>query len=445
MNADLAAGFVADTGYDRLPDEVAAKAKRCLLDFLGVALSSSGLPAYQAGRELLEGFGDGGAATVIGSGERLPLLAAVWANTLLGSVMDLEDGYYPSVGHPGSVVFPVTLAFAEHGRASGREFLAASVIGYEICARAGQAMTRFYRKRALGSGGSSVYGAAAAASRLLGLDKRGVGLALGAAGVYMPSTPVHYSIDHQSMVKGGIPWGTFVGASSALLARGGFAAPPATMQDPFADPEDPTARPIFQTLGSEWEIRKVYFKRYPSCRWTHAPLDAVLEIVAEHKLAAGEIDSVRIETFEEAARLDHGGPVTLEGFQFDIPYTVAAALVYGDFTVEQMTAETLQDPRVSQLARKVSLVADPELSAMFPVRRPARVTISLADGGELSREVLNLHGEAGGDFETQGYLDKFIALASPRIGPEKCGQLIRTVEKLDRQESLDGLVSLLHE
>ena len=445
MNADLVTEFITSAKFDKLPDEVVAKARRCLLDFLGVTISSSGLPAYMAGRELLSGLGAGSEATVIGSGEKVPLLAAVWSNTLLGSVMDLEDGYYPSVGHPGSVVFPVALAFAEYGRRPGGEFLTAVVVGYEVCARAGQAMTRFYRKRALGSGGSSVYGAAAAGAYLLGLDKRGIGLALGAAGVYMPSTPVHYSIDHQSMVKGGIPWGTFVGASAALMARGGFAAPPATMQDPFADPDDQSARPIYETLGHEWEILKVYFKRYPSCRWTHASLDAVMEIISERALAPDEIESVLVETFEEATRLDHHGPVTLEGFQFDIPWTVATAIVHGGLSVGQMTPETLHDVRIKQVAEKISLVAAPELSAMFPVRRPARVTITLASGESISREILDLHGEAGSDFEKNGYLDKFRMLASPRIGPEKCETVIRVVGNLDDHGSLDKLLSLLRE
>ncbi len=444
MNADQVTAFVSNAEFDKLPTPVVKKVKRCLVDFLGVALSSSQLPAYRAGRELLSGFGAGNEATVIGSGERLPLLSAVWANTLLGSVMDLEDGYYPSVGHPGSVVFPVTLPFAEYGKKSGREFLLASVIGYEVCARAGQAMTRFYRQRPLGSGGSSVYGAAAAASRLLCLDQRGIALALGGAGVYMPSTPVHYSIDHQSMVKGGIPWGTFVGASSALLARGGFATPPATMQDPFASPDDQSARPFFDSLGSEWEILKVYFKQYPSCRWTHAPLDAITGIMAERKLSPEGIERVMIETFEEATRLDHNGPDTLEGLQFDIPFTVAAALVYGCFTVDQMNTETLNDPGVKRMAAKIKLTADPELSAMFPLRRPARVTVTLTDGETISRQVLDIHGEAGSDFELRGYLSKFTALAASGIGGEKASRVLEVIENLENYDSVDELVSLLH-
>ncbi|MFC2075553.1 MmgE/PrpD family protein [candidate division KSB1 bacterium] len=442
-NVSIVSEFIDNASFDRLPGEVVVKAKRCLLDFLGVALASKDLSAFTAGAGLLDAFGNSEDATVVGMSQQVPLLSAVWANSLLGSVMDLEDGYYPSIGHPASVVFPVVLPFAEKEGASPTELLTATVIGYEICARAGALMTRFYKERSLGSGGSSVYGAAAAGGCLLKLDRAITETALGIAGCYMPSIPVNKSIQYQTTLKGGIPWGAFVGASAALLARGGFSSPPATIQDPFRSEFDDSARPILATLGRSYEILNVYFKRYPSCRWTHAALDAVITILEEGLIQPGEVETVEVETFAEAARLANYRPATLEGFQFSIPYTVAVALVVGKFTVQQMSEKYLDDSDVQQMADKVRITVDPRLDSMFPKKRPARVTVKTVDGKSITREVVNVHGEPGSDFAEAGVEEKFLSLAGERVGEERAGQILHLVRDLDTVSSLEPLFELL--
>jgi 2-methylcitrate dehydratase PrpD len=218
-NAAIVAEFVANTRFHNLPGKVVQMAKRCLLDFLAVALVSRNIPAVESGFGLLQAMGESADSTIIGCNSSAPVLGAVWANSMLGSALDLEDGYYPSVGHPASVVFPVTLAIAEREDRTAEEFLTASIIGYEVCARAGMLMTRTYREKPRGSGGSSVYGAAAAAARLLGLPRNEIMGALGIAGAYMTAVPVLKSHAHEAMVKGGIPWGAFTGTASAFLAR----------------------------------------------------------------------------------------------------------------------------------------------------------------------------------------------------------------------------------
>jgi 2-methylcitrate dehydratase PrpD len=304
-------------------------------------------------------------------------------------------------------------------------------------------MTKTYREKPRGSGGSSVYGAAAAAARLLGLDCRQTQMALGIAGAYMTAVPVLKSHAHEAMLKGGIPWGAVVGTVAAFLASQGFTGPPATLQDPYDSEYDENSRQVLTSLGQEYEILNVYFKRYPSCRWTHAALDAAANIMREHALDASRISSIRVETFKVATALDMRRPASLEGVQFSIPYTVALLLAEGEFGVEQMSLECLKNPTVQALADKVQLQVDPGLDKLFPARRPARVTITDDRGAALTSEVIEVHGEPGSDFATRGVEDKFRRLAADRLGAEPADEIYQKILTLENLSSLRPLMSLL--
>ncbi len=442
-NASIVARFVCDLQYHRLPDSAVRMAKRCFMDFLGVALGSGQMPSVASGFGLLQALGTSQDAVIIGCNRKAPVLGAVWANSMLGSAMDFEDGYYPSVGHPASVVFPVTLAIAECEAKTPQEFLTASIIGYEVCARSGMLMTRTYREKPRGSGGSSVYGAAAAAARLLGLDQKEIQMALGIAGAYMTAVPVLKSHAAEAMVKGGIPWGAVVGTAAAYLAKKGFTGPPATMQDPFGSEYEQEARTVLETLGREYEILKVYFKCYPSCRWTHAALDATADILRQHDVDATQIASIEVETFKEATALDTRRPFSPEGVQFSIPFTIALLLSEGEFGVRQMSPQYLQKSTVQALADRVQLSVDPVLDGLFPKHRPARVTITTDQGRCLTSEIIEVHGEPGSDFALQGVKDKFLQLAADRLGNATAKTIYQSVYTLDSFSNLEPLIAQL--
>jgi 2-methylcitrate dehydratase PrpD len=443
LNASIVSEFVVNLKYDELPKEVVQMAKRCFLDFLGVALGSDGLPAVNSGMGLLDALGRSEDTTIIGQKTKASLIGTIWVNSLLGSALDLEDGYYPSVGHPASVVFPVTLGLAEREHASPEEFISASVVGYEVCARSGALMTRTYRDKPRGSGGSSVYGASAAAARLLRLDQKHVEIALGIAGSYMSSVPVLRSHRHEAMIKGGIPWGTVVGVVSAFLGQQGFTSPPATLQDPFCTLDDESARVVLQTLGRNYEMLNVYFKRYPSCRWTHAALDATLAILQKHSIQQSSIRSILVETFQEALALNNYRPKSLEGLQFSLPYTIALSIVEGEFGVQQMSLQLLNNRSIQEMADRVKVIVDPTLNQMFPKRRPARVTITTVDGHSFTKEILEIHGEPGSNFAVEGVQDKFFQLVSGRFDKQRADKIYEIVDHLETLPSLQPLIEFL--
>lgn len=443
VNARLVAEFVTSLRFTDIPQGVVQMAKKCLLDFLGIAVAGTAMPAAESGLALLDAFGKKEEATVITRARKVPSVAAAWGNALLGSILDMEGGHYISLSHPASIVFPVALALAERENSAPKEFLAACIAGYEVAVRCGILMGKIYRERTYGFGAAGSYAGAAVGARLLGLDNKGVERALGIAGCYMPNVPVVRGMQHEAMTKGGSPWGAVVGVVSALLAGSNFTAPPATLQDPFAPVDDDEALPVLQDLGEVFEIKNAYFKKYPSCRWTHAPLDATTSILQEHNIDSSHVAHVRVETFKEALALGLRRPTTLEGVEDSIPFTVALAIVEGDFTEREMVLEKLVDCEVGKIADKVELALDPDLDSLFPQYRPARVIITTDDGASFTKEVIAIHGEPGSAFISFGVQAKFMRLVSDRLGSDFANELYSAVDDLDTMVSLQPLIRLL--
>ena len=441
-NGEIAVDFILGLEFTGIPRGAVQMAKRCLLDYLSSSIGGINLPAVKSGFGLLRSFGEKEESTVFCRERRVPAIAAVWANALLGNALDLEDGHYPSLSHPASVVFPVAMAFGEKMKVTPKEFIAAVIIGYDILGRAGALMSRKYRERTHGFGAPSVYAAAAVTARLLNLDRRKTEMALGVAGCHMPSIPVLRSIEHGAMTKGGGPWGAFAGTMAALLAAEGFTGPPSSLQDPFMSEGDESAVPYLLTLGTEFAIEQVYFKRYPACRWAHAPLDAVHAILAEHKVYPEQVADILIETFEEGLSMNQQAK-SIEGIEFSAPVPIALAIVDGEFGVNQLSEDRLKDPKVLEVASKVRFALDPELDRMFPKHRPARVTITTTEGVAYTREVIEVHGEPGSDFATKGVPEKFFRIVSAKFGEDSARRLSRLIEDLENLASLDELFYLL--
>ena len=439
MNAELAAAHITGLKFTDLPPATVAMAKHCLLDYLASAIAGLGFPSIACGHALPAALGAKKESSVLGQARKVPAACAAWANSLLGNVLDFEDGHYPSLSHPGSVVFPAALAFSEKLGRDSREFITATVIGYDILGCAGTLMARRYRERTYGFGAPSVYAAAAVAARLLRLDQKQTEMALGIAGDYMPAIPLRFG----AMTKSGGSWASFTGVLAAQLVAGGFTGQTATLQDPYMPEDDATARPYLLKLGREFAIDNVYFKRYPSCRWSHAAMDAVQAILAAHPLKTAQVTDVLVETFTEALTLSSQNPANFAGCQFSVPMLLAFLINDGEYGLAQMSDDRISDPQVRALAAKVRMVVDPKLDKLFPKKRPARVTIKTIEGAAYTQEIREVHGEPGSDFARDGVRKKFFDVVPARFGRAVARRMYELVGNMDGVSALAELYVLL--
>jgi len=368
--ASRIAECLARADLDLVPEAIQARARLCCLDTVGMALAGLEASSVHAAARAFASEGCYGFWRQRGSAD---LAGACFVNATAASALDLDDGYALVVGHAASSVVPAVLTVAQRAVVSGRAALAAAILGYEVAVRAALAREDT-RVDALSSGGWTPLGVAAAVGRLAGLDVTQQAHALAIAAAYRPQAPLVVSLAEGAMVKESIGWGTLAGVHAVSLAAAGFEGALAILD------RDGAAAAWLDDLGYRWTIGESYFKAYAACRWTHAPVDAVLSLVRRHRLAASDIRRVSIETFHAATLLAATAPTSIEQAQYSVPWTVALALTYGDVGAHEMRAALLGDAELRALARLVVLVESAEMEARFPASRSARVTLETVRG-----------------------------------------------------------------
>ncbi len=422
-----------------LSERVLHQASRCVLDIAGVAIAGTRAPMTQiSARFACEQFG-AGKATVIGSRRPLSVTGAAWINGNAASALDLDDGHRLAMGHPGAVVIPAALAIAEVTGASGRELLAALVAGYEVAVRASVARVPWYKDRMYSSGIWGVFGAAAAAGKLLGFDEATLQSALGTAASHGPFPPGGLQANY-SMVKEVIGWATMTGCAAALLAQQGFIGPEDVMD--YSGRWDPTR--LVDGLGDpgRYAILDTYFKPYAVCRWAHSSVDAVLELAERHGVGPEEIERILVETFYEVTRLVNYTPRNAIAAQFSIPFALAVALLYGRIAPEDVSEENLQKPEIVDLARKVEVVVDPEINSQFPAKTIARVAMQ-TKRGRFQTTVEYPRGNPENPLSDEELAAKFRSLTAGIVGERVSEKLQAAILDLPRARDVSSLTQLL--
>jgi 2-methylcitrate dehydratase PrpD len=380
--------FIHGLRFADLPEEVVAQARRCLTDLVGVA--AAGLRTecgriacdYAAGHLASPSMG----ARIIFDGRRASRAGAAYAGATLIDSYDAHDGHMLTKGHAGVALLPALLAAIDSGcPADSGEFLAALVMGYEIAIRAGMALHATVADYHT-SGAWNALGAAAITARLLRLDGRQTREALGIAEYHGPRSQMMRVIDHPTMLKDGSGYGAFAGVSAADLAALGFTGAPAITV------EGAECGPIWADLGQRWRICEQYLKPYPVCRWAQPPVEAVRALQAEHAFVAGDVETVTVETFAEAARLDERRPLDTQAAQYSLPFALAAFLARGRLTADEIAGAALTDTTILSFVDRIRLLCDPAIAARYPAERIARVTLDLRDGREFCSGLVHARG-----------------------------------------------------
>ncbi len=429
------ADFIQGLQWDSVPVEVQRQARRCLLDLLACAVAGASTRVAGAVRRFALRMGGASEALVLGSDQRLPLPWAVLVNAFATSALDADDGYRPVKGHPGAFVFPAALATGEKAGASGRQFLEALIVGYEVGMRAGLASHAHYPYYH-GSGSWGGLGACAAAARLRKTEPSVLTHALGIAGYHGAITPMMRGIDVPAMVKDGIGWGAMTGITALLMAEEDFSGTPSLLAEP-------PAAPLVKTLGGEFRILDLYFKRYACCRWAQPAIRGALAANLKYQVAPSAIDRVIVRTFAEATRLAFPRPRTSEEAQFSLPYPVAAALVLGRFGPSEVRDDNLINAAVLDLASRVEMVAEPRFQEAFPAKALAEVELVTVDGRRLRSGPVQAAGDPDDPLPEAELEAKFTEFCSPFLPTEDVRRLHEFALSCDDLPTLQPLLDVL--
>ncbi|MEO8859274.1 MAG: MmgE/PrpD family protein [Burkholderiaceae bacterium] len=444
--AQLASEFVRDLGYDDIPFEVLAVMRRSLLDTLGVAALGSSTRIGGIVRTFALGHmpagPDGPASRLLFSGRTLSPTGAAMAGAFAIDSIDAHDGYSKVKGHAGSGVFPAVLAVVDdlrrqHKPVSGKDLLTALTIGYEVAYRSGLCMHGTVPDYHT-SGAWTAVGAAAAAARLLGLDVGQIRHALGIAEYHGPRSQMMRCIDHPTMLRDGVGWGSPAGVSAAYMAELGFTGAPAITT------EGADAQPWWHDLGARWEVLNTHYKAYPVCRWAHPAIDAVRDLMRDHKLSSGDIARARIKTFHYATRLAGHAPSTVDELTYGLAYPFAIMAVHGTIGPRQLEESILEDPEVRRVSMATELVDDAHYTRISVDKRWADVTLYLKDGREIQSDARTPRGDPDNPLSDREISDKFHLLSDEVIGADRANQVERSVARVsDDDFDLDSLLNLI--
>jgi 2-methylcitrate dehydratase PrpD len=428
-----------------VPADVRAITRRAVIDAIGVMTAASGLgEGCDAFAALAKESGESGPCNVLGFDVRTSPIMAAFANGAMAHALDFEDTHDATLVHPHAAVVPAALAVAEFiDGVSGREFLDAVAIGADLSCRLALGLTESVEKRGFYFIPMlSAYGAAAAAARLLKLSEAEIvqSLALASCQVVFSDALVAYPPSHLRAVRDG--FSARAGVTAALLARRGLEAFDRPIEGPgglyanYARGKFDAER-MLDALGEVYEGASVSFKPWPSCRGTHAFVEAALSLVKDHAADPDRIARIDIKVSPFFAVLceppeQKRRPKTAIDAKFSIPFTVAVALGQGDVTLRDFSQERLADPNLHGLADKVRYVVEPAWTQAQSTR--GALTLTLADGSRMTREVIAPLGHPRNPMDERAMQRKFadcLAVARHPVDAAAVRQLTGRLEGIE--------------
>jgi 2-methylcitrate dehydratase PrpD len=384
--------------------------------------------------------GPGGPSTVFGRTEGARATDAALVNGALCHALDFDDTHAGAIAHISTVLVPATIATAEELGASGADLLAALVIGNEVAIRVGLgASGGFHRRGFHPTSVCGVFGAAAAAARLRGLDVGATTRALGICGSYAGGI-FEYLADGSATKPLHAGWAAHGGILAAALAEAGAEGPATVLEGRFGvyntfNDDEPTIEAAFGNLGEIWETPAITYKPYSACHYVHAPVDAALQASGGRPIAAAEIEAVRLRVPEGAVSLTlepydrKQRPASVYEAKFSMPFAVGAALTRGGVEISTFTAENLSDPEILAVADRTSYeVVD---FPTWPGAFPGQVTVELGSGETLEAELPYERGHAKNPLADEEIIGKFRGTAGLGLDAEEVDALERAVLTLE--------------
>lgn len=430
------------------PAAARARAAAAVLDTIGVTLAGASEPAARIVQQVVAADG-GDACPVFGTSMRASASGAALANGTAAHALDYDDMCFVSLAHPSAPLVPASLAAAELSGASGRDLLDAYVVGFEVEARLGRLMNpRHYQRGWHCTSTLGSIGAAAAASRLLGLDLTAAGHALAIAASEASGLKENFGTMVKPLHAGLAARNGIVAASLALR---GMTASALALDGPQGllhamDSEGTALDAAIADLGARWEILDtgITVKLYPSCAGTHPSLDAILDLRRRETFGADDVDRIDVSVDSVTPTvLIYAQPASGLEAKFSMPFCAAAAVVYGRVGIDTFDAAGLNDPLVTALMARVHMRVDPSLDGIGPPLTEARVSIRLRGGRTLTQAAHGARGYPGQPASGEELGAKFMGCARRTMAEPAAERVLALLRQIDHVDDVRTLTALL--
>lgn len=324
---------------------------------------------------------------------------------------ELDEGNQFAKGHPAAHMLAPALITAIEQKASGSEMIRAFVIGYEVASRLAYASNMNDDMHPHGTWG--IVGGTVVAGLVQKKGKKEIVEAVLLAASLPIATSWEAAVTGMTVRNLYTGVGSFLALQAWTFQAAGFASSAHVVEHLWGSimSNGINDELFHKELWAPPLLSKNYFKLYPSCRFSHSAIDAVLPLLQEMKLDVASIESVLVETYGLAARLDHPDPDNALAAKFSIPFLLSA-LVHGHSLYDCFTGELFHDTSVREMAKRIIVTEDEEMTALLPAKRAARVTITTREGEQHSHYVDAASGGFDQPFPERELREKFASMLS---------------------------------
>jgi len=449
------AAFSTDLDLRQCSPAAIVQAKRCLLETVGCSLGGAKTPLMRAATQSVRRQAEGGCATVLGLDVMAAPDRAAFLNGISANALDFDGGIVRQ-GHYGPTVVSSAITVGELVGAPGSRILSAIIAGYEVVARVGMALRATSQRRELvsGYGPYQGFGSVVAAGHLLNLTQDQMVHAFGLYGAFapVPSTKqCNWDNRPLSWTKDMVAWPSMSGINAALLAESGFLGPRSIFEGEkgffrMAGSDQYSPEQLVEGLGADFRILGLYFKPYPCCRWIHAALEGVEQILHRRTWQESDIAGIRVGVAQEVMDdLSDFAPQNLVDAEFSLPYGIAMILLGLEPGPRWHDAHLITSHKVLSIMKKVTLNVDPPMETLFNDHSVvgANVQITGLDGSIEQSCVECTFGDEKKPMSDVDLETKFLRLAAESIPMKQAEIAVNHIRDLERLDTISNLTALL--
>ncbi|WP_404863240.1 MmgE/PrpD family protein [Georhizobium sp. MAB10] len=439
----LLAQFATQWRTRAMSEEVALKTRLHIIDTIAAIVSGSALEAGRAGQRYVESLGGQVVASVIGTSIKAPIIEAALANGMAAHADESDDSHETSQTHPGCGVLPAVLAVAEEVGSTGKEFIEAVNLGYEMTIRFGEAMApaMSFAKSSLSCHAfGPLFGAGFAAGYLMRFDEEKYLILLNylaqeASGLTTWRLDEAHTL--KSYVFAGMPASN--GVKAAAFVRSGFTGSgdvlnPANRNffDAFSDAMKPEK--LYENLDGPCRILETDFKKYSVGFPIAAPISALESILDEHAVKPGDIQAIRIRYLDDWYKVigDENRMPDL-----NLRYCMAVTILDGALTFAAAHDEQrMLDPNVRALGERISfLPAEPGQD-----RFEARLEVDVSTETLTASQGLFVLGRKENPMSVEQVHEKARELLEMVLAADEAQSVIDHVHALSEAPDISGLI-----
>jgi 2-methylcitrate dehydratase PrpD len=445
---------ILETSFERFDRSVVDRARYRIIDVVGCAIAGAHAPGCAMMLDLVREWGGKKESTVLVHGGKIPAHNAAMINSIMARSFDFEpvgpfvDGKNIP-GHISGTTVPTALAVAEQQGSSGRDLLTALILGDDIASRINGASHFSLDSGWDNTGTANVFAATAIAGKLCGLDEQQIlnafGIALNQAagsmqnifdGVHSFKLPQGLA-SRAGIVSAELAGKGFTGAQDALLGKYGYFSLYCRAHSTDVLTKD---------LGEKFYADNT-FKPYPCCRANHASIDCALELARHEKIRPEEIEAVTVEVPQATYDFAVSQPFTVRQVPqidaaFSLHYNVANALLRGNVKVEHFAEESVNDPKLRDLIKKVRVTKAPDPQKFLA----SSIKIKMYHGTEYEKRVEVPRGDNDSapltaDEKRQKFMDN--AAFSKMITLRDAEKILHLLERLEKVDKVAKIARLL--